>query len=224
VDEVLDIESVVRSQAAKTARRYAGFVEADDLAQEGWVWIIEHPQKVKVHQETEEVSLAAYRLGQDLWKAMESYARREKASASGYEPEDELYFSHSLINLVLPSVLKDDPTPPVQAGERVANTSDPAEGGTWLATYLDVKQAWEKAPLTEAQRDLLEMYYFEEATQQEIADDLGTTQQTVAKRLKAARRKLIDRLGGPEPKEYNTEHDSRPGVKRNEPGIVSQVT
>lgn len=223
VAEVLDIDSVVNSQAYKTARRYAGFVDADDLVQEGWVWILEHPKNMKAHQENEETALAAYRLGQDLWTVMESYARRQKAAASGYEPEDDIYFSDALINLVLPAVLKDDPTPPVQAGERVANTSDPAEGGTWLATYLDVKQAWEKADLTGVQRDLLEQYYFQEATQHEIAEHLGTSQPTVNKRLKSARRKLIDQLGGPQPKEYNTEHDARPGVKRNLPGIASQV-
>lgn len=221
--EVLDVDSVVNYQAAKTARRYAGFVEAADLAQEGWIWILEHPKNLKAHQENEEPALAAYRLGQDMWTVMEAYARKQKATASGYEADDDIFFSDAVINLVLPAVLKDDPTPPAQAGERVANTSDPAEGGTWLATYLDVKQAWEKAPLTEGQRDLLEQYYFEEATQQEIADDLGTTQQTIAKRLKSARRKLIDQLGGPRPKEYNTEHDARPGVKRNLPGIASQV-
>jgi RNA polymerase sigma factor (sigma-70 family) len=223
VADTLDLALAIESQASVCARKFSGFTERDDLIQEGWVWALNNKKKVDEYAAHENVGAAIFWLNRDLSRMMETYARREKAAASGYEPEDDLYFSDALINLVLPSVLKDDPTPPVQAGERVANTSDPAEGGTWLATYLDVKQAWERADLTGNQRDLLEQYYFEEATQQEIATDLGTTQPTVNKRLKNARRKLIDQLGGPEPREYNTEHDQRPGVKRNMPGIASQV-
>lgn len=223
MSDTLDVQSVVATQAWTISRKYGGYVEAEDLQQEGWLWIVEHPEKMKEHEEEPNVRLAASRLGRDIWGCMDRYARREKSSRSGYEPEDDIYFSDAMVGLVLPSVLKDDPTPPSRDGERIANTSDPAEGGTWLVTYLDMKQAWNKAKLSDDQRALMISYYRDEYTQQEIADMLGVTQQSVAKRLKTARARLIDRLGGYQPREFNADPEQRPGVKRNSSGIVSQV-
>lgn len=211
--DVLDVDSVIQSQAWATALRFPGVAEKEDLAQEAWIWVLEHPAKLKERQTTEPVSLGAYRLGQDVWKIMEQYARKEKAARGGYQPDDELFLSDAVINVVLPAVLKGDPTPPTRDGERVANTSDPAEGGNWLATFIDVKLAWERADLTGPQRDLLVSYYRDGMTQVEVADTLGIGQQAVAKRLKAARKKLIDQLGGIKPEEPETEVRSHPGSK-----------
>jgi RNA polymerase sigma factor (sigma-70 family) len=197
--ETLDVDAVVNRIASSAARRYAGFVEKDDLAQEARIWMLENPGRVRQHQRNPDVKLAAYALGQDMWNNVERYAKKQKARASGYEPDDEVYFSHAMINLVLPSVLRDDTTPPVQAGERIANTSDPAEGGNWMATWVDVKQAWLTADLTKDQRQLLWDYYFEEETQQELGDRLGVTKMQMSRRLQAARLKLIEKLGGLNP-------------------------
>jgi RNA polymerase sigma factor (sigma-70 family) len=201
VQQPLDVAAVIDAQAYGTALRFPGVAEADDLVQEGWIWVLEHPAKVKEYEQQENPKFAAHALGQDIWKVMDRYARREKAARGGYQPDDEIFMSDAVINVVLPSVLKDDPTPPVRDGERVANTSDPAEGGGWLATYMDVKHAWEKADLTGQQRDLLVSYYLHEDTQAEIATQLKLSQQAVGKRLKQARAKLIDKLGGRNPRE-----------------------
>jgi RNA polymerase sigma factor (sigma-70 family) len=219
----VDIESVIQWQARACIKRYRGFTEVEDLEQEGRLWVLSNPKDVADRLDRSTKEQAAYAVGQRIGQAMDRYARKQKALASGYEPEDEVYFTDALIGLVLPSVLKNDTTPPAVAGDRVANTSDPAEGGNWMATYMDVKQAWESAELTDAQRELLVQYHLDDMTLQEIAQEQDVVHTTISRRLSNARRKLIDKLGGLSPREYNTEHDSRPGVKRNEPGIVSQV-
>jgi RNA polymerase sigma factor (sigma-70 family) len=209
----INVEDSIKAQAWYVSSRYRGHVDQDDLIQEGWIWVLEHPAQVKGFQEHEDAKLGQWLMNKRLADSMAAYARREKAHASGYEVDDELFFSDALISLVLPSVLKDDPTPPVQAGERVANTSDPAEGGVWMATYFDVKRAWETADLTGQQRDLLVDYHRDEYTQSQLADKLSITQQTVAKRLKKARAKLIDKLGGPKPQVEPAEVEHHPGAK-----------
>jgi len=221
--EPLDIEAVIGAQAYAASVRYGANVDKEDLQQEAWVWVLEHPGKMKEHRDNENPQLAAYEFGKDIWDVLDRYARREKAQRAGYQPEDELFFSDAVINVVLPSVLKGDPTPPVRDGERVANTSDPAEGGTWLATYLDVKRAWESADLTGPQRDLLASYYRDGMTQAQVADALGVTQQSVAKRLKNARGKLIDRLGGREPRETEPQYRARPGSQHNSDDIIAAL-
>jgi DNA-directed RNA polymerase specialized sigma24 family protein len=211
--DVLDVDSVVQSTAWNVARNNIGNVTQDDLAQEGWCWILEHPIKMKKHRENESPRQAAYELGRDIWGVMDRYARREKAARGGYAPEDDLFISDTVIALVLPSVLKGDPTPPVRDGERVANTADPAEGGNWLATFLDVKRAWETADLTGPQRDLAVSYYRDGIIQSEIANALGIGQQAVAKRLSKVRDKLIAKLGGRQAPPDEPEVSAHPGAK-----------
>lgn len=221
--EVLDIAAVIGSQAFAVAQRFKPHADQEDLQQEAWVWVLEHPAKVKEHQANEDVRLAAYRLGQDIWGVMDRYARREKAQKAGYEPEDEMFASDAVINVVLPAVLKGDPTPPARDGERVANTSDPAEGGGWLATFMDVKLAWERADLTDQQRALLVSYYRDEMTQAEIASTLKLGQPAVTRRLKQARAKLIDQLGGPKPPEPDAQYRSRPGAKGQDDDTLAAI-
>jgi hypothetical protein len=225
VDETtpLDVAAVIGAQAYAASVRYGANVDKEDLEQEAWVWVVEHPGKMKEHEANPNPQLAAYEFGRDIWSVMDLYARREKAAKGGYQPEDELFVSDAVINVVLPSVLKGDPTPPVRDGERVANTSDPAEGGVWLATWLDVKSAWEKADLTGAQRDLLVSYYRDSVTQLEISDALGIAQPTVTKRLKAARTKLIDQLGGRKPQDAEPQYRQRPGSQHNSDAIISAL-
>lgn len=221
--EELDVAAIIGSQAYATKMRFGTAVEQEDLQQEAWVWVLEHPAKIKEHKANENVRLAAYELGKDIWGVMDRYARKEKAQKAGYDVADDIFVSDAVINLVLPSVLKGDPTPPSRDGERVSNTSDPAEGGNWLATYLDVKKAWLAANLTGKQRDLMVSYYRFEDTQQELSQALGITQSAVARRLKAARSKLIDQLGGRKPREPESQRVARPGAQHQGDDIIAAM-
>jgi RNA polymerase sigma factor (sigma-70 family) len=218
----INVQDSIQAAAWVVSQRYRGFVEQDDLVQEGWIYVLEHKDQVEGFQNHENPKTSQWYFNRKLEGCMDSYARRQKAHQSGYEPDDDLFVSDVVINLVLPQVLKDDPTPPVQAGERVANTSDPAEGGVWLATYMDVKLAWEKADLTGPQRDLMVAYYRDEFTQLELANQMKLSQQTVAKRLKQARAKLILQLGGYKPEEPgSTAH--HPGAKNSDQAKISAL-
>ncbi len=220
LSDTLDVQQVIEVTATRVARGYSDIVERDDLIQEGWVWVLSNETEVNKFKSNPNAGGGAHSLGQRLNRAMERYCRAEKSARGGYEVEDDVYFSPALIGLVLPSVLKDDPVPPVQQGERIANTSDPAEGGNWLATYLDVKQAWLKADLTDQQRQLLIDYHLDDLSQLELATQLGISQQAVSKRLSQAHGKMIEVLGGYRPDDYD-EPASHPGAKGNQPGAVS---
>jgi len=219
-----DAAATIGAQAYAFSSRYAGHVDKEDLEQIGWVWALEHPGKMKEHEANPNPAEATRQFGHDIWNDLDRYCRKEKAQRAGYSPEDELFVSDAVINVVLPNVLKDDPEPPARPdGERVANTSDPAEGGVWLATYMDVKSAYERADLSGQQRDLLVAYYRDEYTQAEIATQLGITQPTVNKRLKQARNKLIDMLGGRKPTDREPDYRARPGSKHTSDDIIAAL-
>lgn len=205
MNETLDVESVVLSQSWGCYLKYPGLVDQTDLTQEGWLWVLEHDEEVQKFCGEENVKLAAFRLGQRVGQAMDRYARKEKAAKGGYDPKDESFYGPTVISAVLPYVLTGSMTPPQGSDEKTARVNDPAEGGTWMATYLDVKHAWDKADLSADQRDLLIAYFRDDMSQAEIAETLGIQQQAVAKRLKRAKLALVDKLGGPDPGEYEEE-------------------
>lgn len=218
VTDPLNLDVVVRAQAYASWRRFRNFTAREDLIQEGYVWALEHPKRVQEYLDHENPKMAYYWLSRDLWEAMEKYARKDRAAALGYDPADEAFYGKALIDELLPAVLLGALEPPQGATSEVKNTSDPAEGGTWLAMYLDVKSAWEKATLTQHERDIMTMYFGGDDSQQFIADTLEVTQQTVSKTIKRATKKLSDKLGGQRPNDCPNTCECHEGKLRERPG------
>jgi DNA-directed RNA polymerase specialized sigma24 family protein len=127
---------------------------------------------------------------------MVSYAKTEKRQCLGYEAEDEAFYGLTQIAEILPSVMWDEPEPPRSAGSEIRSTSDPAEGGNWLASWLDVKHALNVADLSARERSTLLALYADGESQASWADMLGVTAQAVQQTNTRALRKLQRVLGG----------------------------
>jgi RNA polymerase sigma factor (sigma-70 family) len=191
----------------------------------GELWMLEHPEKVNEYVLMEEPRLAAWRLGQDVWRAMERYARKERARSVGYKSEDEEFYSEGVIQLILPRVLKGAVEPDVKPKEEIRAPKDPAEGGDYLAGWLDVARAWRQASLSTQERTILELTYLHGASQEAIGDILGLSQPTVSRGHDRGIRKLQRYLGGAKPGDcpYSCEcHEGklrvRPGTRGNDSG------
>ena len=205
---------------ATAVKRTLGFYpEADrnDLSQEAWLWLYDHPARVE--RDADKPKTASWRLTRDLGAHLGDICRREKAQALGYKPEDEYRYGKAMVALALPAAIAGTTEPPTFVREEIAKRTDPSEGGNWMALLADMGMAWEHADLTEQQRELLVDYYCEDMTQDEIADMLDVTHQTVSNRLKASTKKLIDYLGGPAAQDLDedwidTRLRERPGARR----------
>lgn len=216
---MLNLDAHAINAAYKVLGRYRGYVEKDDLIQEGQVWIWDHQDKVQEYLAMES-KLGSWALTRSLVAAMRRYAEQMKAQRAGYDPVDVMWYSSSLIEKYLSRAISEDPEP-VLSGERIgSNNVDPALGGSDLAQYMDVRHAWVTASLSDTERAVLAMTHDSGMSQDAIGALLGITQQVVSRTAQRAVRKLQDVLGGPEPKGCPYDCECHEGRLRRRPGPV----
>lgn len=237
-DEI-DLDLLVSSVVTPLARKYAGYVDREDLVQECWLWWCTPDGAARRAIEGQiaggETRKAAWKIQREMWKKCETYARRGKAASSGYSTADEHFYTTAAITMALPAVLMGDAeigpisegsTTKRKPGEIVART-DPAEGGSWIAIYADVAKAWNEADLSEKEAVTLALLHRDQRTQDEVADLLGVNQATVSRTAQRGLRKLSDALGGASPWDREDKVDEalrrRPGTRSGWSGMEQEV-
>lgn len=121
-------------------RRYRDFVDVDDLRSEAAVWWYGPGQKYLDAYLTEDENHV--RLRRSIWRHCARWAEGEKATQSGYHPDDQLRYRTSEILAILPTALDPEGTP--EGGsvrEGPAAKGNLAEGGIMLAVLVDVRRA-----------------------------------------------------------------------------------
>lgn len=98
------------------------------------------------------------------------------------------------------------------------SVADPAEGGSWLASFIDVKRAWESAPLSATERRVLFALHRYGWTQAAVADELMMTQQSVSQMARRGLERLSDELGGAKPLGCPYDCECHEGKLRRRPG------
>ena len=144
------------------------------------------------------------RIAWQMRRVAERYARKEKASKSGYQTNDEAYYESATLGQLLPFVIASiiDGTVLEQAQEMINDgqpkgSSSPAEGGNLLAVLIDIKKGYLELDATTQQ--VLTLRYHENFTLAQIAGVLGCATSTAERRCLVAVRKLQDKLGGLSP-------------------------
>lgn len=96
-----DMQHLIGTTAYRVLRRYRQWVEAEDLRQEMWAWA--YQQKA---DELEQIPAGLLR--RRLYDVGDTYARREKATKSGYRAGDEVFYSQRVIRELLPAAFDDE--------------------------------------------------------------------------------------------------------------------
>lgn len=198
----LNREAVVASTVRRVCR-YFPRADPDDLVQTAWVWMLEHPDQVDLHPD--QPRLSAWKLGRALMSHLYEMCAREKAESEGYSRRDEFHYGEAMVYLILPAVLSGDSSPPPRLTDEGARSCDGSEGGTWMAHLADMQQAWQKAELTPSQRAIVADVIGDGRSQVEVADELGVSQQAVSRRLSGAIERIIEQLGGFQPRDLDEE-------------------
>lgn len=195
------------SVAGTIYRRYKAYVERDDIKQECMAWAITRNAYIteQLNEPNEERRKHnEQRIAYQMRRVAERYARKEKASKSGYQTADEAYYESATIGQLLPFVIASvlDGTVLEQAQQMVQDgqpkgKSSPAEGGNLLAMLIDMKRAY--LLLEDDDQRLLRMRHHESFTLQQIAGVLECAVSTADRRCNNAMRKLIEQLGGQSP-------------------------
>jgi DNA-directed RNA polymerase specialized sigma24 family protein len=188
-------------------RRYKAYVEFDDIKQELMAWamtrIPDHTEDLMEPVE-ERRRHNEQRIAYQMRRVAERYARKEKASKSGYQIIDEAYYDPVKLGQLLPFVIASviDGTVLEQVQQMIQDglpkgRSSPAEGGNLLVSLIDIKRGYLK--LEADDQALLRMRHHENYTLQQIAQVLECATSTADRRCGNALNRLKDLLGGPSP-------------------------
>lgn len=201
------IYDIVPSVANTVFKRYKQFVERDDLKQELLKWALTRADYINEQlgePDTEKRRHNEGRVGYQMQRVAERYARKEKAARSGYQLGDEAYYETATLAQLLPFVIASviDGTVLEQAQEMIRDgqpkgSSSPAEGGTLLATLIDIKKAY--VAMEAEDQKVLVLRYHESCTLEQIAAILECGKSSADRRCNHALRELNNKLGGASP-------------------------
>jgi len=198
---------IVFSVAKTIFSRYRSFVEREDVVQECWAWYYsrhEHFNQLFSEENPIQRVINEKRIAWQMKRHAERYARKEKATKSGYKLADEAFYDTVVIAQLLPHVIASvvDNTVLEQAQNLINDgqpkkQSAPAEGGNLLATLIDIKKAYLKLDVMD--KDILIKRYHENLTLQELASYLECAVSTADRRCQNSLRRLQNNLGGESP-------------------------
>ena len=198
---------IVPSVVRQVARRFKGYVEESDIRQECYVFA---SAKYNQHKDlldepdTEKRKANERRIGWQIKRVAERYARKEKAAKSGYQIGDEAYYETTTIAQLLPFVISSILTgKPLEQGQQLVDDgqpkkpSAPAESGNFLAILIDIKRGYLLLDLED--KEILEKRYLQEHTLEQMAQYLECAVSTADRRVEKSLLRLQDRLGGENP-------------------------
>lgn len=190
---------MVQRIAADYANRFRQYVDREDVVQQLWLWFVEHPRK------TSEWSKLDLKEGDSLFarslrNAALEYCLKEKAIATGYEYEDQFFYTKDMIKSLLPAALSGDAKRVQTLSSEIKAQKSPAESGDWMAYTADIKKAFER--LSDEEQRLVEMFYAKDSTGEDLHTELGGDRPSIRATQMAANRalnKMVKILGGHKP-------------------------
>ena len=188
--------------------RYKAYVEREDILQECLSWALSRnkwiTEQLLEATDPDKRKHAESRIAWQMRRAAERYARREKATKSGYQIADEAYYQGYTLGQLLPFVIASvvDDTVLEQIQDMIQDglprgSSSPSEGGNLLANLIDIKVGYNKHEVED--QVLLHIRYLDSFTLQQIANHYECSVSTADRRIDGAMRRLQDKLGGVSP-------------------------
>ena len=201
------IYDIVPSVASAIHKRFEKWTERSDIKQECLLWAMTRSEWVNEQlsePNTEQRRHNEQRLAWQMMRVAERYARKEKATKSGYQLGDEAYYETTTLAQLLPFVIASvlDGTVLEQAQEMIRDgqpkgTSSPAEGGNLLSMLIDIKKCF--VELGAEDQRILTLRYHENFTFEQIANVLDCSKSSADRRCNHALRELNNELGGASP-------------------------
>ena len=201
------LNDLVPSVVTVVHRRYRKYVDRADLTQEAYAWVMARVTYFNglLEDDNDAVRLINQRrIAFQMRRALERYARKEKAARSGYQTNDESFYDTVTIARLLPyiiaSIVNDTA---IEQAQNLINDGTPrkpaapAEGGNLLATLIDIKKAYES--LDEDDKNILRLRYHENYTLQQLSEATECAVSTADRRCTNALRKILNFIGGESP-------------------------
>lgn len=210
----------VCSTASAVAKRFRGYVDADDIKSVLVLWCLEN----------ESTALKVWEgpwwfKQRRLWTIAQRFARHEKAIAVGHEIEDEFFYSASLVKHLLPDAFDNEALPPRNGISDVkVKSTNVSRGGEWETMIADVRRALELLP--DKDFDILfALYGGHRTTLTAYCEVHGWDYRKGIKAERGAARRLVDLLGGVTPwaEDTNTVPPETPPEPRRDTNKVGSI-
>lgn len=185
---------IVSHVADEYSKRF-NMVDREDIRQSLYEWFVSHPLKL-----TEWESLGKKSAQNLLYRSLRNqaldYCQLWKAKTLGYEISDVFFYDPTIVEAILPAVLRGDTTeaPKLNLGIP-GRPSAPSEGGNLMAMMAEIKAAFLK--LSTEDKNILYQKHANSLTYAAIAEELTLPSDDAARmRHRRAIKRLITRLGG----------------------------
>jgi DNA-directed RNA polymerase specialized sigma24 family protein len=188
---------VVISVASEYHRKFND-IDVEDIKQSLYQWFVEHPVKLDTWEAIgpKDAKNLIYR---SLRNQALDYCNHWKAKSGGYETSDLFFYEASMVEALLPSVLRGEHGVSVKldlAGP--GRPSAPNEGGNLMAMMIEID--WGFWKLSVDDRRVLFLRHAESMDFGDIATELTLgTEDAARMRHKRAINKLINKIGGFKP-------------------------
>lgn len=203
-DRYEEIAPVVEAVASDMARRYYKYgAEREDMAQQCWMWLLDHPTKTLDYLADETYGIK--KLARAMRNECHDYGEETKAQHLGYSREDLYYYHKGEVRALLDALFDEEAwtDPPLPEDTGRSGRRDPATGGGWVATLADVSRGFDA--LGDADKALLHAFHRDGYTNKMLAEMWEITEQTMSYRHDMAVKRLVDILGGPKPQPQHDE-------------------
>ena len=197
------IDAALYPVAKQLHSRYRGFVDLEDIRQQLWVWVLTHTAKLEEWTEEHHPKAVERLVATSLRRYGERYCRKEKAAQSGYETDDEHFYSLAVIADMLTLHLDPEWSEPqgVELEGRTSGGRPPQEGWNLQAMVADVGKEFERLSLSD--KELLRQVYETGDPRDNIAAlaiDWGDITWNAANhRVRRVLGRIRVALGGPDP-------------------------
>lgn len=173
-------------------------LEAPEMPTEG----IEGGTQTQVYlEDVQALRMKLRDAGASYCRRQERDRRRERAAVLGYDTSDEAFYGLGQLKMLCEAWFAHGITerPAIGRADSVSRTGDPAEGGTWMASLVDVERGLKA--LSEGYRWRLyeRLYLMANLTDEEVAWQTGLSEGQVRGRTRTALQALQRELGGASP-------------------------
>ena len=188
---------VVISVASEYHRKFND-IDIEDIKQSLYQWFVEHPVKLDTWEAIgpKDAKNLIYR---SLRNQALDYCNHWKAKSGGYETSDLFFYEASMVEALLPSVLRGEHSVSVKLDLAGAGRpSAPNEGGNLMAMMIEIDWGFWKLSIED--RRVLFLRHAESMDFGDIATELSIgTEDAARMRHKRAINKLINKIGGFKP-------------------------
>lgn len=195
-----DINDVLTVVAHRLARKYRPHVEAQDVRQDLWVWVLSRPKRLAnllAAEEPDDVKRELKFLERNTYRAGDIKCRAEKAKRTGYRTSDEYFYSQAVIVALIEAHCNNDTMVSEMSSDRVRRTRTLSEGMEIETMLADFRSAF--SCLEPDQQNLLIRLHGHNTPSKVIAEERGVTRQAIEGRAARLVERLIEELGGDNP-------------------------